>query len=148
MTSHCTCTARWKSGRAAHRSHSHWAGHWYTTFLLGSVRLSLSHTHSRRPITAKARVLYQSSPYGIYGGRHDTAGDLSPSTAVFPCQYPSTMLPKVCSDQFYGNRGYISVFSIWTLLIFSLRNNILLTIIAELLSAVMCLFRVTVRISN
>jgi hypothetical protein len=79
------------------------------------ARVSRSHTHhadGRRPLTAKARVRSQSSLYGICGGRHDTAGRLSPRAAVVPCQYPSTVLPKVCSDQFKGIRGYISVFSI------------------------------------
>jgi len=50
-----------------------------------------------------------------------------------------------------SSRGSVDTFLYFLFevyLFFNYRNNILLTIIAELLYAVMCLFRVTVRISN
>jgi hypothetical protein len=46
---------------------------------------------SRRPLTAMARVRSRVSPCGICGGQSGTGTGVSSSTAVFPCQFLSTV---------------------------------------------------------
>jgi hypothetical protein len=53
----------------------------------------MAQTHSRRPLTAEARVQSWVSPCGICSGQSGTGTGFSPSTSVFPCQFNSTGAP-------------------------------------------------------
>jgi hypothetical protein len=53
----------------------------------------ISQAVSRRLLTAKARVCFQGSPYGICGGQSDIETGFYPSLLVSPCQYHLTAAP-------------------------------------------------------
>jgi hypothetical protein len=70
----------------------------------------------------------------------------TPVTKIFASR---TVVPRVCSVDPRGIRGYISVkATLKFTYLFSYRNNVLLKIIVGLLQLAMCLFHGTLRIFN
>ena len=51
-----------------------------------------------RPLALEASVRSQPSPCKTFGGKSDTGTSFSPSTLVFPSQYPSTNAPYSSSS--------------------------------------------------
>jgi hypothetical protein len=53
----------------------------------------MAQAFSHRPPTAEARVRSRVNPRRIGGGQSGIGTGFSPSTSVFPCQFPSTGAP-------------------------------------------------------
>ena len=149
--SHVDCTARWKFGRAAHRSHSHSAGHWTLTHNI-LARVSRSQTHMMRTV---AGLLPRRPMFDPRAGHMGFVADVMtlqevchPVMLLSPVSVSPPCFPKCAPTSSRGCLDTFLYFLFESYLFFNYRNNILLTIIAELLYLVMCLFHVTVRISN